>query len=81
MADLLNSTAHHAAGNRLLVTGGSIYEAFDGLGIGYDHDAALAFIENTATFQELGREYQHKVAGMVMAFAIVAVEADRLHRQ
>jgi hypothetical protein len=74
---LADSRANEIAGNRVLAARGSIYLAFDNLGCGIDHDQALEFLAGSPHFQALDERQRGLVAGIVMGFAIVAVESER----
>ncbi len=74
---LADSHANERAGNRLLAARGSIYAAFDNLACGIDHEQALEFLRGSPHFQALDERDQGLLAGVVMGFAIVAVESER----
>lgn len=77
---IADSRANGRAAGRLLQAQGSIYEAFDHLGCGFDHDQVIEFLNGTLAFQTLPDDARWKVAGMVMGFAMVAVESERIIR-
>lgn len=72
-----DSAAHERAARLLLQARGSIYAAFDALGCGFDHEAALAYLEGSPGFQALPEDQRGKVTGLVMGFALTAVESVR----
>src|SRR4051794_37215424 len=66
-----------AAAERLRRADGSIYAAFDELGCGFDHEWALGYIAGSPSFNALPEDERGKVVGLVLGFAITAVEAER----
>lgn len=66
-----------AAADRLARADGSIYAAFDELGCGFDHEWALSYIAGSPSFNALPEDERGKVVGLVLGFAITAVEAER----
>lgn len=78
---LVDSRAHMAAAIRLRAAGGSIYDAFDNLACGIDHEQAVDYLSGSPAFESLPEDIRGKVAGMVLGFALTAVESDRLLRK
>lgn len=74
---LIESSAHKVASDRLLAARGSIFQAFDNLGCGIDHDEALEYLRGSPSFQVLDDRHRGLVAGLVLGFALVAVQSDR----
>lgn len=72
------SLASDRAGDRLALTNGRIRPAFDGLGLGWTYDDAYSFALGAETFAKLTPELRGKVLGLMMAFAILAVEQERI---
>lgn len=77
----MKMSGHDEAAMRLYSTGGSIYAAFDALGCGIDHDEALEYIGETPTFRGRPEADRAHIAGLILGFAITAVEADRKLRR
>ena len=71
------SVAHRRAANRLRGARGSVYDAFDRLGCGINHEEALDYLHGSPGFQSLPEDQRAKVAGLVMGFALTAVESER----
>jgi hypothetical protein len=65
---------------RLKAAAGSIYAAFDTLACGFDHSEAVEYLEGAPSFMSLPDEVRGKVAGIVLGFALTAVESDRALR-
>lgn len=74
---LADSTANKRAADRLLAARGSVYSAFDNLGCGIRHEQVWEFLNGAPHFQALDERHKGIVAGIVMGFAIVAVESER----
>lgn len=72
---IVSSAPQDAGEQRLLAAKGSIREAFDGLDLGWTYEDVWDYLEGSPTFQTMGDE-RGKVAGLVMGFAIVAVERE-----
>jgi hypothetical protein len=75
---ITDSEAHLRAGDRLLSANGSIYAAFDSLNCGFNHEQALAFMLETPVWQTIPVALQGITAGMILGFAMVAIESDRI---
>lgn len=73
---LADSTANQKAGDRVQTARGSIYAAFDSLDCGITHDEAIEYLHGSPHFAALG-DRQGVALGMILGFAMVAVEADR----
>lgn len=78
---LVDSRAHMVAALRLTAARGSIYEAFDNMACGIDHEQAVDYLSGSPAFESLPEGIRGKVAGMVLGFALTAVESDRLLRK
>lgn len=74
---IANSVPGALAADRLVRHHGSIYTAFDSLLLGFNHNDAIEYMEAPADAVGLPEEHRGHVAGMIMGFAIVAVEAER----
>ena len=77
---IIDSAAHARAADRLLDARGSIYAAFDSLGL-FTHEQALDYFAGSPHFQSLPEDQRWKVAGMCMGFALTIVEQERGHAQ
>lgn len=75
MSRIVESEAQARAADRLLAAQGGIYAAFDGLGLGFDHNDALEYLRGAPSFAQLPRREQGRVAGLVMGFALVVAES------
>lgn len=77
-ATILDSAAH-ARGERLLREArGSIRNAFAALDLGWTYDDVWDYLEGSPAFQTLPEDRRAICAGMVMGFALVAVERARV---
>jgi hypothetical protein len=63
--------------DRLIAARGSIRAAFDGLDLGWTYDDVWTYLEGSPAFQALPEDRRPICAGLVMGFAIVAIEQDR----
>ena len=72
---IVSSAAQDAGEQRLLAARGSIRDAFDGLNLGWTYEDVWDYLEGSPTFQTMGDD-RGKAAGLVMGFAIVAVERE-----
>lgn len=81
MSAVVDSAAHAAAADRLEAARGSIYEAFDGLGVGFDHEEAVDYMMGSLWFQSLPEKYRAMCLGSCMGFALTVVESDRASRE
>jgi hypothetical protein len=73
---LADSRANQKAKGRLVAAGGSVYEAFDRLGCGIDHQQMLDYLAGSLHFQTLPEDQRGKVAGLVMGTAFVESERE-----
>ena len=69
----MDSVAHQRASERLLRNGGSIRNAFAGLGLGWTYEDVWEYLEGSPAFQAFG-DQRGLAAGLVMGFALTAVE-------
>ena len=67
-----------AAARRLVDAGGSIRDAFESLGL-FTFDQALEYVRETPTWRSfrLSEQDEARLFGVVLAFAVTVVEADR----
>ena len=72
---------HDAASARLLAARGSVFDAFDRLGCGMDHEEAVRYMQGSPHFQSLPDVERGKVVGLALGFALTAVESDRKLRK
>jgi hypothetical protein len=76
------SEAHRRAGDRLLAAQGSVREAFAGLGLGWTYDDVEAYLLGSPSYEamlkKLGGDQHGRLQGLIIGFAIVAVEQARL---
>ncbi len=77
MSTILDDAAHALASARLRAARGSIYEAFDGLDLGFDHDDVLDYLSGSPSFMSLPEDCRGLVAGLVMGTALTVAEAAR----
>jgi hypothetical protein len=78
---LADGEANARAADRLVATDGAVFPAFDSLGCGITHVDALEFLSGAPSFQALPEDRRWLVAGMILGFAMVAVESDRMARE
>jgi hypothetical protein len=79
---IADSQAQVLGADRLLAAQGSIRGAFDGLGLGWTYDDVEGYLLGApvyqAMLQKLGGDQHGFLQGLIMGFAIVAVEQARL---
>jgi hypothetical protein len=79
MADrIVHGGAHARASARLREARGSINVAFDELGLGFDHDDVLDYLQGAPSFMSLPEEVRGKVAGLCMGVGLTIAEAARV---
>lgn len=76
------SEAQRRGGDRLRAAQGSVREAFAGLGLGWTYDDVGAYLLGSPSYEamlkKLGGDQHGLLQGLVMGFAIVAIEQARL---
>lgn len=77
---LVDSEAHARAASRMLANRGHVFDAFDGMLCGFDHEDALEYLAGSPSFQALQDDRKGLVVGIVLGFAMTAIESDRDQR-
>lgn len=77
MTEFANSDAVLRAGERLIETGGKIFDAFDSLDCGVSASDAQRWLLDSPTLRDLPASAANRMVGVVLGFAIAAVESDR----
>lgn len=73
--------AQRAAQDVLMCAGGSIYEAFDGLDLGFDRKTAMAYLAEPLRCAEKDGYPPGRLVGIALGFALTCVLADRAARR
>lgn len=55
----------------------AVFPAFDSLDLGFDHHAALEYLEGPLAAVKLPENQRARLAGIVLAFGMTCVEAER----
>lgn len=74
MSDIKLSVAHVRAQGRLLAADCRIFKAFDNLGLDFDHEDVLDYLEGAPGFLAFPESQRGYVAGLVMGFALTVAE-------
>jgi len=66
-----------ASQRRIVKHSHAIFPAFDSLEIGFNHEAAIAYLEEPSKAVKLPDDQRGRLTGLVLAFGMTCVEADR----
>lgn len=80
MGRIVDSEAHKRAQRRLIDADFSSFRAFTDLECGIHHQDVAEYVAATPTYQALPSDLRGRVVGLVLAFAMTAVESDREQR-
>ena len=69
------------ASQRRMVQHRAIFPAFNSLDIGFDHEAALEYLKEPSKAVKVPDDQRGRLMGLVLAFGMTCVEADRERRE